>query len=549
MDTQVTTQHDIGQPPSEAADRRIAVVLVLVGFAATCVCGILADNAYYHLDDVTHYLYAKWSWRWPRYLLDDWGRPGFTVAYWLPSAFGWTACRIFSAVLTALAAWFAYLIARRIELPRAWVVVPLCYAQPLLFQLSQTTLTETPLAFYLTLAAWLAVTRRWTLSSTVLAAAFVTRHEAIVFLPVWIWFAWRDKARWVSLFPLLWAPLIVNTLAPLLGMSSLVGRLMDPTPTQQYGSGSWLTYFMKSIHAFGPAVTILAMIGLRGFLRTPAARLVAAAVVIYFLAETIVFRFGLFASGGYSRFLVAISPLVAILAVNGLNRLLSRDTTCWRWAGVGAAAAMLLLWASMERQLTLQHGVILDLAETYRAILAIRVTAVAMPLIAIIAFLLGGREGSASQRAGRLLMPGALTILLGITLYAFCRPLSKPIDARLIDDAIRRLPSLGFQSATIITAHPYVELIAGGEVPPDRPSTRERIEQAPIGALVVWESRLTGTEDHKLQLAEFSRSPAFREILRTDPLPYQTAPYLFIFEKLADWGPNPSRVASLGPET
>lgn len=535
MDTQVTTQHDIGQPTSEAADRRIAMALVIVGFAATCICGILSDNAYYHLDDVTHFLYAKWAWHWPRYLLDDWGRPGFTVAYCIPAAFSWTACRLFSSLLTALAAWFAYLTARRIGLSRTWLVIPLCYAQPLLFMLSQTTLTETPLAFYLAFATWLAVSRRWTWSSIVLSAAFVTRHEAIIFLPVWLWFAWRDRARWFALLPLLWAPLIVNGMAALLGMSSLLLRLLNPTPTQQYGHGGWLTYFLKSLHAFGPAVAVLALIGLRGFLNSAAAKLVAAIVVIYFLAETIVFRFGLFASGGYSRFLVAIGPLVAILAVNGLNRLLNRDPATWRRATAGAAAAMVLLWIATERQLQLQHGTFFDLPETFRAIWSIRIATCALVLIAVISLLLSRSAAARRQRIGRTFMPGALALVLGLTIYVFDRPLPEPPDAKLINSAMARLDAMGLGDVPIVTAHPYVELRAGEEISPHRPQTRQRVARAPIGSLVVWESQLTPREGHNLQLDELLHHSAFREVLHTAPLPHQKTPYLYIFRKTGPW--------------
>lgn len=549
MDTQVTARSNAGQPPNVAAGHRLAIGLTLIGLATSCVCALLAGDAYFHLDDVTHFLYAKWSWQSPRCLLDDWGRPGFTVAYFLPSALGWTACRMFSALLTAAAAWFAYLSARRIELPRAWLVIPLCYAQPLYFLLSQTTLTETPLAFYLSFATWLAVTRRWTMSSFVLSAALVTRHEAIVFLPIWGWFAWRDKARWYAIAPILWAPIVVNGLAASLGMHHVLSRFLDPTPTQQYGHGGWLTYFVRALHACGAVVTILAIVGFRGFVRNPGARLVAASTLVYFLAQTIVFRFGLFASGGYSRFLIGISPLIAIVAVNGVNRLLNRNNDIRRWAYVGAAAAMALLWISLERQLRLPGVVVLELPEIHYAIWGVRIATGVMALLAWIAFRLGVRDSDRSRRIGNRLIPGAMAVLLALTGYAFFGPLRMPPDARLVDGAIRELDRLGYADAYMITAHPYFELRTGGDDPWGRPSTRERIEQAPIGSLVVWESRLMGSEDHNLRLAEFQGNPVFREVLRTGPLPYQQSPYLYVFEKVANWGADSHRVASPPPQT
>ncbi len=546
MNAAVTSQHHATtttHADSSAAPRHgLAITLTLLGLAATCVCGILAGNAYYHLDDVTHFLYAKWSWRWPTYLLDDWGRPGFTVAYWLPSSLGWTACRLFSALLTAAAAWFAYVTARRIELPRAWLVIPLCYTQPLVFQLSQTTLTETPLAFYLSLATWLAVTRRWTLSSIVLSAAFVTRHEAVMFLPIWIWFAWKDKAKWYALAPLLWAPIIVNGVAASLGMSHLISRFLDPTPTAQYGRGGWLTYFVRALHAYGPVVSILAIVGLRGFMRSPAAMLVAASAVIYFIAQTIVYRFGLFASGGYSRFLIGIAPLVAIIGVNGVNQLLSKDRVIWRSTGIAAAASMVLLWMSMERQLQIQHGADFEMSETHQAVFAIRILAAAFSVLGVIVWTRGRR--SMHYRFVPWLIPGAMVIVGLLTCYGFHRPLSEPADARLIELALREIESRGLSERRVITAHPFVELLVGGENSPHHDGVRKRIEQAPIGSLIVWESRLSPREDHKLYLDEFVKSPAFREVLQSGPLPYQDQPYLHVFEKTADWGPEPRRVAS-----
>ncbi len=83
----------------------MAGALLLVGFALTAACGVLSGDGLLHMDDLTHFLYAKWSWQWPSYLLDEWGRPGFTALYALPAKFGWDACRFLSMILSAAAAW------------------------------------------------------------------------------------------------------------------------------------------------------------------------------------------------------------------------------------------------------------------------------------------------------------------------------------------------------------------------------------------------------------------------------------------------------------
>ena len=116
---------------AELQQTRIAADLVLVGLVLSATGGLLSPNGVVQFDDLTHYLYAKWAWRWPAYLLDNWGRPGFTVIYFLPAGWGWPACRFLSAMFclcffntfctpsTHIHSPFAILIAVRLQLSRS----------------------------------------------------------------------------------------------------------------------------------------------------------------------------------------------------------------------------------------------------------------------------------------------------------------------------------------------------------------------------------------------------------------------------------------------
>ena len=309
----------IGAPRAIQSERSLALALATIGFALSAIFALHDPEGIVQFDDLTHYLYAHWAWTWPAYLLDDWGRPGFTALYFLPAALGWTACRILSASLSAATALAAYEIVRTLGLRRAWLVVPLVYVQPLFLQLSQTTLTETPMAFYLTLAVLLALHGRWTASAAILSPAFVTRHEAIIFLPLWLFLAWRDRAPLWRLWPILWAPLAVNLLAPLAGVNAPIARLFEPTPSTQYGRGGWLTFFCRTLEAWGPGVAVLAITGFVATTRRQGGAIVAATIALYFAAQTIIRALGLYDSGGYARFLVPISPLIAVAALSGWN--------------------------------------------------------------------------------------------------------------------------------------------------------------------------------------------------------------------------------------
>jgi|GEM_PF-5692743 len=281
---------------AELQQTRVAAGLVMVGLAVSAVGGFWSTNGVVQFDDLTHYLYAKWAWRWPAYLLDNWGRPGFTAMYFLPAGWGWPACRLLSAVLTAASAWLAFRIAAKLGIRHAWAVVPLAYVQPLFFQLSETTLTETPLALYLTLAVYLALCGRWSWSAAVISIGVLTRHEAVIFLPIWLLFAWRDGVPLRRLWPIVWAPALVNGLALVTGVEPMLKQWFVPEPSAQYGHGGWLTYFARALHAFGPGVAVLAMTGLSGVVRRRGGGLVVACLVTYFATQTIIRALGLFAS-------------------------------------------------------------------------------------------------------------------------------------------------------------------------------------------------------------------------------------------------------------
>jgi len=576
----------------------LAGCLAASGLGVSILFGLLSPEGILHFDDLTHYLYAKWAWQWPAYLLDDWGRPGFTALYFFPAKIGWQSCRLLSAVLTAASAWLAFRVAQRMGLRHAWGVVPLCYAQPLFFQLSQTTLTETALAFYLTLALYLAQRGRWSLSAAILSIGFVTRHEAIIFLPVWVWFAWQDgvgqrktppnqksiskqcgcgtgvspvdhhgrNARATEVFhrgrdaratglwrlwPILWAPLVVNGLAILAGMRPAMDRLLEAAPTTQYGYGGWLTFFCRSMEAWGPGVTVLTMTGLGAmWKKARGGGFVVACVVIYFAAQTIIRALGLFDSGGYARFLVAISPLVAIVALVGWQRLWAVEARARRAALILAAASMVLLWLSMEQQLVLfseRGGTVADLPELHRAVPAVRIAAAAVVLLAIVSVIRTFKE-RAELWHRRLTcgpkwyaaapVPAALSVLMLLASYSLCHPLWRPVQAEIIDDLRQWLADRGLEEREIISAHVWLDYATGRELPPDRPTVREQLERAPIGTLFAWERQFAGSEDHGLRLKEFTDNDrAFRLIHETNPAPFKKEPYLRIFKKTGAWGP------------
>ena len=516
----------------------------VIGLAITVICGQVERMGVIHADDLTHFLIAKWSWTWPRYLLNDWGRPGFTAMYFPAAFFGWRVCRVLSAGLTAATAWLTFDIASDLGVRAAWAVVPLFYLQPLVFKLSETTLTETPLMLYLALAIFLAQRHRWTASAAILSIGFVTRYEAILFLPVWVFAAWRRNIPLVRLWPILWAPLAVNLLAAAFGETTVFSRLLNPASSGQYGQGGWLTFFARSMEAFGPGIAVLAITGFmeQGFRDsgnreqgTGGFGLLMGCAAVYFGGQTALRALGLYDSGGYARFLVPISPIIAVAALVGWNSIWDRGEANRKRATGWIILAMLLLWVSMERQVALYgqgRDEIAELPQVHYAKMAVRIATITIGVLGTWAYV-----SPQARRLchGRVLLPGALAAMIGLAAFQFCRPLQRPAEVDLIEETIGWLHAQGYAQRSILSANVWIDFLDHQSLPPDRPGVKDRLAAAPLGTLFAWEKQFAGSPDHHIALRDLSESPSFRLLHSTAPLAFHSAPYLYVFEKIGPW--------------
>ncbi len=501
-------------------DNRMAVALLALGLLTSCVLGWLSTG-FHQMDDLAHFQIARWSWTWPRYLLDDWGRPGFTALYFLPARLGLAASRVFSAILTAATSWLAFRTAQRLQLQRPWIAILFCYLQPLFLELSLTTLTETVLAFYLIAAVSLAVRGHWSTSAAVLSLGLITRHEAIVLVPIWIWFAHQQRAHLLRLWPVVCAPLLTNALSWWFEMPVAARRWFDAAPNRWYGHGGWLTMLARSIQVCGPALVALAFAGLRPLWQQRRARLIPVCFIAYFLLQTAVRALGLFESGGYARFLVPIAPLVAISATAGWQRLASTDARQSHGAVASVAFMFIALCLAMEVQLRRPESTAAA-SSLAPAVWTMRIVTAIVVLIAILSGL-GSR-------------PRALQCVLALAAVlapiAVVRPLRLGNAEQQVQSSLAWLASHGLSGRPIQSAHPYAEYLAGLVPPTRRPGLRGRVAAAPVGTVLIWDRQFAPGPQQELPLSEIEHNAAWRSLDDESPLPGDPQPDVRLFEKI-----------------
>jgi len=481
-----------------------------VCLAGTLVLGLLSDGVH-HDDDLTHFLMARWTRWFPSYLLHVWGRPGLTVPLsavaWIgdPET-GWHACRILSALVTAIGAWVAARLAMRLGVRRPWLVIVAFYAQPLNALLAGTTLTENFAGLYLVSAVLLLERGRVMLASAVFSLVLVTRHEAVVLLPLW-WLALAARSAptarvWISAGLALWAVVVHNVAFWIVFQNWPLAVFLTPSGSTEYLARGPLAYLPRALEAIPPVIAALALIGGAVCVRRRK-RLVPAMAAVFFLVHCAVVAVGVFASGGYARFMVTIAPLVAVLAVVGWEDLLRR----WRGGHATRRAwlTMTAVWVVGVVALAVEsragRGVDVSVLGPWIVVTTVGV------LVVTLGMAFGGPRTRA--RSGRV-AAAVLALTAVIQIGWIVRPLRRRPEQATVADVVAWLRRSGLEQRPIFATHPWISYDLDLIENPTVHKGPRLVAAMPIGTVVVWDSRYSASDYHGLPLRDLRRDDHYR---------------------------------------
>lgn len=275
-------------------------------------------------DEITHYLISLNAWQYWEALLDVWGRPGNTITYMIPALLGGLmARRVFAIALTGLTALITAQIGSRLGVQRRWWIAACFFFQSWVMYTSHDSITQVPFSLYLTLGVWCWITKRYGWAGLCFGLLAIVRHEGVALTVAWALYALVRRQWWGVILAAL--PLTLYNSVFLLSFGRLAsGNLIDLVPTTEYGAGSWFHFVPLFAAGVGVPLLILFLIGILPTTQLrrddkldhrPAVYLIP--YLLYFALHTLIYRFGLFASGGYAVFLLPLAPGVAIVAARG----------------------------------------------------------------------------------------------------------------------------------------------------------------------------------------------------------------------------------------
>lgn len=281
-------------------------------------------------DSIQHYIHSKFALTYPELFLNHWAKPVFVMLSFPFAQFGIPGIKLFNALVSWLAVYFACRVAAQMQLQRTWLVALICIFTPMFYVLTFSGLTEPLFALFTMVCIYLYGQNKLTLASLVASLLPFVRPEGYVMACVFALYLLHNK-QWKIIPYLLAGHLLFTVAGGILHHDFLWLIHQTPyTPSgQKYGSGK-LTHFMEQLYfAVGVPIFILLWVGVAAIGRKALLKQVSSQNLVlvwfgfmaFFGAHTM-FRFlGLFNSMGLPRVLVGVVPLIAIIAVQGWEQL------------------------------------------------------------------------------------------------------------------------------------------------------------------------------------------------------------------------------------
>jgi hypothetical protein len=264
-------------------------------------------------DEIGHYLISKYAWQYPGLILDTWGRPVNTLIYMLPAMGDLLIARLYSILLACLTVLLTTKVAKKMGMHQLFWIPLFLWFQPWFGDLSYTVITEVPFSLCLLLGIYLWITEKYELSGLMFGLLPLIRHEGIALLGLWCLYAILSR-RWRALIISILPYVLYNVVYFFVFHNLAINIFINPKPSDFYGQGSWFHFVRPLLYSVGYPITFLAAFSIFSFRNLGKRALIFIVFLAYFLVHTVIYRFGLFESGGYTFFLLPLAPGIAIAA-------------------------------------------------------------------------------------------------------------------------------------------------------------------------------------------------------------------------------------------
>ena len=320
--------HNAESDPPFVLKEKHFLALTVLAAAVYFVYSFISEGFYQH-DEAGHFINMRSFWHNPTDILSIWAKPGFKLFFVIPSLLGSQAVLIVNCVVAALCCYLAVKIAQLAGFKTPVLAFLMLFLQPFWLELSFRNYSEILTAFFLLLAVHFYYRERFWAAALVLSYTATIRQEMYTLIAVYgLYLLIRKQILPIlclTVFPLLnnlWG--WITSGDPIFLYNQMFGAV--ETIQGAYPSMGFLHYPRMSLTVFGALALVffLVYLGQALFYKQKVDWPILVPLAVYFL-QYCIFQIRSMEIGpsgaGNLRNLVAVSPLVAILAGLGADRL------------------------------------------------------------------------------------------------------------------------------------------------------------------------------------------------------------------------------------
>ncbi|MEO6723913.1 MAG: hypothetical protein ABIP14_01300 [Blastocatellia bacterium] len=325
------------------------------------------------IDGGQHYLFARWAWVHYELFVGVWSRPLFTFLYALPALVSFRAARALTAIICLAIGWQTWRLAEDFKMPRAPLSIALLFLQPSFFLFCADTMTE-PIFALVYITALRLHHHGKPVAGMIIASLMILARPEGFFLGL-LWAVWvlritdnqpsindaltnqaklsfhrlksaiRNPQSAIKLLFLATGSLIWWVAALLLTGDPLFIKHNWPTNWPMtgtvYGAHGLIAYPSRLPEAVGLFLLPVFLYGLVKLLKQRRLFTITSSFLFLFVLHTILRAYGLLGSAGYPRYMVTISPAIALITLAGWNGLASWFAHVSRPVRTGCATVIL----------------------------------------------------------------------------------------------------------------------------------------------------------------------------------------------------------------
>jgi hypothetical protein len=318
---------------NSAFEKRLTYFGIALFTIIMCVIAVLSTGTGDDGDSVSHYMYSRDAFLYPKYFFNHWAKPLFVLISAPFAQFGWVGIKLMNVALLVLSLVLTYKLALRWAIPNAWLAPFFVVIQHRVLSHTFSGLTEPMFSFGLISCVWLYDRQKYFWATLLASFLPFIRSEGLVIVCVLIVYL-LIKKQW-KLIPLLAVGHLVYAVAGYSTHKSLLwvfNTMSYATIDHVYGIGKWNHFALEMAWVTGGFVYAILIVGLVDGLRrlvlflqkkntflTNELWLVYGIFIAYFIAHSLFWTLGIFASQGLMRVMICVVPMMGIICARGIN--------------------------------------------------------------------------------------------------------------------------------------------------------------------------------------------------------------------------------------